>query len=121
MYLIDSNIIIYSANKSFDYLRPIIKDENSYVSLISKLEVLGYKNLDEKSKIYFENVFYTLNNIDLESDIIELAINLRQKKKLSMGDSIIAATALKYNFELLTRNISDFDWIKGINLKNPIQ
>lgn len=59
MFLLDSNIIIYSADSSFDYLRSLIKNENSYVSQISKLEVLGYRNLDVKSKIYFENVFYS--------------------------------------------------------------
>lgn len=120
MYLIDSNIIIYSANANFNYLRSIIKNEDSFVSQITKLEVLGFSKLDDKSKRYFESVFFSLNVISIEDEIVENAIILRQQKRLSLGDSIIASTALKYNFKLLTRNISDFEWIEGIELENPI-
>lgn len=50
MRIIDSNLIIYSALPEFTYLRPLIKDQDSRASAISKLEVLGYHNVDEKSK-----------------------------------------------------------------------
>jgi toxin FitB len=120
MYILDSNIIIYSAIQEYQYLREIIKSENSYVSLITKLEVLGFNKLDMKTKKYFQNVFFSLNQLQVESDIIELAINLRQNKKFSIGDSIIAASALKYDYLLYTRNINDFNWIKNLKLNNPI-
>ncbi len=38
---------------------------------------------------------------------------------MSLGDAIIAATALEYNATLVTRNTSDFDWISDLILENP--
>ena len=45
---------------------------------------------------------------------------LRQKHSLSVGDAIIAATAVAYNAAIYTRNIKDFVKIKGIKCLNPI-
>lgn len=120
MYLLDSNLLIYSALPEYAYLRPLLKDPLSHVSLISKLEVLGYHRLEADTKLYFESVFYSLNVLPITTEIIEKAITLRQLRKLSTGDAIIAATALVYDLELLTRNIDDFEWIPHLKLRNPI-
>ena len=100
MRIIDSNLIIYSALPKFDYLRPLIKDQDSRASAISKLEVLGFHNLDEKSRRYFESVFYSLPIFQITDEVLLMAIALRQQRKLSTGDAIIAATALLYDCEL---------------------
>jgi predicted nucleic acid-binding protein len=50
----------------------------------------------------------------------EQAITLRQQRKMSLGDSLIAATALAYEIPLATRTVKDFDWISGLTLINPI-
>jgi len=39
---------------------------------------------------------------------------------MSLGDSLIAATALLNDLTLVTANISDFRWIDNIKLKNPL-
>jgi toxin FitB len=39
---------------------------------------------------------------------------------MSLGDAIIAATALIYNLEIVTRNTADFTGIPNIKLTNPI-
>jgi predicted nucleic acid-binding protein len=39
---------------------------------------------------------------------------------MSVGDAIIAATALTYRETLATRNIDDFKWIDGLDVINPI-
>jgi predicted nucleic acid-binding protein len=36
MYLLDSNIIIYYADKQYDCLDPIFQEENLYVSKITR-------------------------------------------------------------------------------------
>jgi predicted nucleic acid-binding protein len=48
------------------------------------------------------------------------AVRLRQQKKMSLGDSIIAGTALIHGRTLVTRNAADFSWISGLNLQNPL-
>jgi toxin FitB len=41
---------------------------------------------------------------------------LRRQRKRSLGDSIIAATALLYELPLLTNNEADFKGINGITV-----
>jgi predicted nucleic acid-binding protein len=41
--------------------------------------------------------------------------------KISLPDAIIAATALHYNFELITNNESDFKGIAGLRIINPLR
>ena len=100
-------------------MKPIINQLDSYVSEISKLEVLGYHKINLIDKNYFESQFALLKIIPIDKSVIDTAIDLRQKKKISIGDSIIASTALLYDYELYTRNTSDFNWIKNLKVINP--
>ncbi len=38
---------------------------------------------------------------------------------MTLGDSLVAATALAYQLTLVTRNTNDFDWIEDLPLLNP--
>jgi predicted nucleic acid-binding protein len=48
-------------------------------------------------------------------------IRLRQQKKMSLGDAIVAATALERGSELWTANDADFAHIEGLRLHNPLK
>lgn len=48
------------------------------------------------------------------------AVRLRQLRKLTLGDALIAATALVHDRTLVTRNVQDFNWIPGLNVLNPM-
>ena len=121
MYILDSNIIIYSTQKEYDYLQTYVSDANNAISYITYLEVLGFHNFDKITKQYFENLLPLLNHVPIEFDLIQSAVKLRQERKMSLGDSIIAASALKYELPICTRNTSDFIKIKGIKVFNPMQ
>jgi len=45
---------------------------------------------------------------------------LRKKKKIRLGDSLVAATALVHDESLVTNNVKDFDWIEGLKIVNPL-
>jgi predicted nucleic acid-binding protein len=45
---------------------------------------------------------------------VNLAIGLRQQRKMSLGDALIAATALEHNLTLATHNEGDFSWVPGL-------
>ena len=81
MTILDSNLIIYSALPEYAYLRPLMMDSQNYTSIFSKIEVLGFHRLDEKSKRYFEGVFYSLETLAITDEIFENAIRLRQQRK----------------------------------------
>jgi len=56
----------------------------------------------------------------VDDAVIQKAVQLRQMKKLSLGDSLIAATALVHGAELVSRNTADFSGISGLTVINPI-
>jgi toxin FitB len=118
--LLDSNIIIYSAEEQYAFLRSYVKARENMALSISKIEVLGFSELSSRDKQYFEAVFQYMHLVPVSSDIINLATALRQKHNLSLGDSIIAATALYFEQTLVTRNTKDFKNVQGLHLINPI-
>ncbi|MBF0289780.1 MAG: type II toxin-antitoxin system VapC family toxin [SAR324 cluster bacterium] len=118
--LLDSNIIIYASLPEYTELRQFIAQHSPKISEISHLEVLGYDQLTSQEQKYFEQFFEAASTLPISGDIIQQAILLRQQKKMSLGDSIIAATSIEYNLKLVTRNTKDFDWISILELINPI-
>lgn len=119
MFLLDSNIIIYADISDYSFLKSYTKNIDNSVSIITKLEVLGFNKINQIQINYFNDVFRILTIYPVDSTIINNTIQLRQQKKMSLGDSIIAATALQNNLTLVTRNIDDFSWIENLKLHNP--
>ncbi len=118
--ILDSNIIIYSIEPEYQSLRDYLLNVDMHVSEISKLEVLGYSRLTTEENQKFEYFFANLTTlINIQSDIINQAIQLRKVRKMSLGDSIIASTALLYQLPILTRNEKDFAWIDELTVINP--
>lgn len=89
------------------------------VSVVTIVEVLGFHRITPEDKIYFNSCFALVQAIEVTSEITAKAVELRQSQKLSLGDAIIAATALVHDLELVTRNTSDFAGITQLRLVNP--
>lgn len=120
MRLFDSNLIIYSASDNYRQLRLLIAESDAVVSSITRVEALGYHKLPEGDKEYFLALFKTLSIMPVTSAIIDKAIELRQQRKMSLGDCLIAATALLNDCELYTNNTADFSHISGLTVVNPL-
>jgi predicted nucleic acid-binding protein len=121
MNILDSNIIIYSSQPEYAYLRELIFDKQNAISKITQLEVLGFHRLNDTEKDYFTACFQFLKTIDISNKMIDEAIILRQQRKMSVGDAIIAATALNYQATVFTRNVDDFLKIADLKVINPIR
>ena len=119
--ILDSNIVIYSIQPNYANLRNWIFNNNIAISSVTLLEVLGYHNLSNADKNDFEELFNYTEIYPVSEEIIKQAIDLRQQQKMSLGDAIIAATALVYNQTLATRNTRDFKWIDGLKMINPLE
>lgn len=117
--LLDSNIVIYSSNADYDFLRQRLAPYDLVVSDISRLEVLGFSRITELEKRYFNEFFEAVECFIITPQIINHAIMLRQIKKMSLGDAIIASTALLHDLPIMTRNDSDFNWIDSLQVVNP--
>ncbi len=54
--LLDSNIVIYAAEPEYIAVRNFIAKQNPVVSVISKVEVLGYHKLQSENKQQLEKL-----------------------------------------------------------------
>lgn len=120
MKLLDSNIIIYSYQPNFSYLKPLVIDPENAVSAISQLEILGFHSISINEETYCDYVFRILQTFPIDHAVLSKAIELRKIYKMKLGDSIIAATALLWNIEVYTRNLNDFIKIPNLIVINPI-
>ena len=119
--LLDSNIIIYSAQPQYPQLRELIAEHLPAVSALSYLEVLGYHLLTDQQRQYFEEFFQVAQVLPISQAVLTQAVALRQQRRMTLGDAIIAGTALVHELTLITRNVGDFRWIAELNLLNPFE
>ncbi len=117
--LADSNIIIYATQPRHYALRQFFAENSPFVSLVSYVEVLGYHKLKETEKQMLEEFFTASEILAVSNEVAAKAVELRQQRKMSLGDSLIAATAILHNLILVTRNTDDFNWIVNLSLQNP--
>ena len=120
MILLDSNIIIYGVQQGYQALRDYLSEQSIAISKITLLEVLGYHALGDEEKSRLEEILNKCHQIAIDDVIIFQAITLRQQKKMSLGDALIAATALNHQILLVTANDKDYKWIAELQLYNPI-
>jgi predicted nucleic acid-binding protein len=118
--LLDSNIIIYATQPQHDDLRQLIRTHSPATSVVSKIEVLGYHLLTPFERQGFERFFSASTVLPLTEEIVDTAVRLRQQRRTSLGDSVIAATALVHDLTLLTHNIDDFSWITELKVVDPM-
>jgi len=120
MMLLDSNIIIYAAQPEHAALRQFIKEHAPAVSVISYIEVLGYHRLNNDDRQFLEQFFQAAQMLLLSDGIVQWAVKLRQRRKMTLGDAIVAGTALAHERTLVTHNTEDFRWIDEIKLLDPL-
>jgi toxin FitB len=119
MIVLDSNIFIYLANGVLD--RKVIINEDISHASITKIESLGFSRIHANELLLLEALFSESYDLPLTEGIVERAVKLRQAKNMSLGDAIIAATALEYGYKLWTANIEDFAHIEGLHIRNPLE
>lgn len=120
--LCDSNILIYAADPDDKVCSQFIERADAAIASVSRIEVLGFpgfQNLSLERQTRLREVVTSILEIPLNEDVIQRSIQLRQQRKMSLADAIIAATALSHNLPLATRNVDDFKHVNGLRLLNP--
>ncbi len=121
-YLIDTNIISDYLEKSFNengmsFLKLVLNDTPN-ISFITQIELLSWK-----TNLYKENILIDFISfceiISISDDIISNCIKIRRSKKIKTPDAIIAATALTFDYTIITNNTRDFENIEGLKFLNP--
>lgn len=123
--VIDTNILIYYLNKQLPESVKMQIDEmtlsGSSMSIITKIEVLGWQGHDEESLEKARALLSLFEEFALNHMIADCCIQLRSDYKIKLPDAIIAATALVNDKVLVTRNVDDFVKIKGLDVFNPFK
>ena len=123
-YCFDTDILIdhlrgYEPTKKF--LKNITNSNTGIlISVITETEIFsGEKMLDKEERIKTEIFLELFLVIPLTSEIARFAGDLSIKYKLDLADSVIAATSIKNDLTLITRNIKHYKNINGLKLKLP--
>lgn len=123
-YLWDTNTVIYYLQQQFppsaeQYIDNILEDSRPGISVITEIELLCWNPPSQNDmEILLEFIRKTMI-IDLENEIKYKTVDVRKTYNIKLPDAVIGATALVYELTLLSRNISDFENIQGLNIINP--
>jgi predicted nucleic acid-binding protein len=119
--LLDSNIVIYAiAPAPSGLVAAYLAAVDPVASVVTRIEVLGFTRLGPVDRAMLEGYFATVTMVAVDDEVVDRAISLRQVRKMSLGDSVIAATAMEYGLPLATRNVRDFSWIEGLQVIDPL-
>lgn len=119
MRLLDSNIVIYATQPTNGWLRTNILSQPFAVSQVTRIEVLGWHKLTPQDKTDLEIFLAAGVVLSISDTIADRALALRQARRFSLGDALIAATVLEHDLELVTRNADDFKQVAGLKWSNP--
>ena len=123
MYLLDTNTIIYYLQaalpeKAMRQLHTIV-DEQPLVSVITKIELLGFNAASIEEQTVTETFIGAALLFNLDDAVTNQTIALRKQYRIKLPDAIIAATAIVYDLTLITRNTNDFDKIPELKCIDP--
>ncbi len=113
-FFVDTNIALYWLNGD-KTLADLLNENQIYLSFITELELLGYSKLTTVEKIAIQDFLSDCKIVDINAKIKTQVIELRQRSKLKLPDSIILASAMYLDIPLLSAD-SDFKIIDNINL-----
>lgn len=91
------------------------------ISSITEMELLGYSELTEEQFAKMKLFVDSLAVLEIDNLVKKETIKIRRAVKIKLPDAIIAATAIVYDLELLSRNEKDFLRVEGLKFVNPFE
>ena len=122
LVVIDSNIFIdhlRSYSPAVEFFRNLSSSSVMF-SALTETELIAGKSCNENNtRTIVLNMLNSFTKVDVNNPIALKAGDLSRIYGTDMPDSIIAATAIICKAELLTRNVKDFEKIKGLRVRSP--
>jgi predicted nucleic acid-binding protein len=113
-FLIDTNIALYLLSGN-DTIAQLLEGSIVHLSFITELELLGYHGITKQEQHRIRLFLKDCLIHNISSDIKELSIDIRQRNRLKLPDSIIAATALQLEIPFISAD-SGFKKIPNLSL-----
>ena len=105
MIIFDSNILIYLSKGVLSVETLFDENETYAISVITYMEVLGYKFKSSQEALFTKEVLSYFEVIYVDSKIAEEVVLLRKKYQVKLPDAIICASSIVNNATLYTNDI----------------
>ena len=124
-WLLDTNVVIDAFAGRADTVRAITSARTAALewigySAVTRLEVLGFPGLTAADELGLRNLLGQFSEAQIDAAVIERAIEIRRSVRIKIPDALVAATALIYEANLVTRNTVDFKNIRGVSVLDPV-
>lgn len=110
--LVDSDVLV-------DHLRGHRRFErgqdDAHVSAITRAELFSGRATEERR---IRQLLEPMTELPVDRAVAERAGRLRRTGTIRLPDALIAATALEHRLTLVTRNVQDFEAVKGLRLRS---
>lgn len=103
-YLLDTCFILglFKGNKTALALMQNTPPQNCYVSVINRIELLGYHSITPSDEQILTDFLNEMVCLPPSPAVEQKAIAIRKHHKIKLADSVVLATALVNRLELLT-------------------
>jgi toxin FitB len=109
--LVDSDVLV-------DHLRGHRRfsagTDDVHVSAVTRAELFSGRGAEERR---IRRLLDPMTELPVDAAIAERAGRLRRGTLLRLPDALIAATALEHRLTLVTRNVRDFEGVKGLKVR----
>jgi len=114
-FLLDTNAILYMLGGDIT-LSEFLFEKQLYISIITEMELLSYKNITIKEQKVITTFLKELIVININDDIKANTIELKKKFHLKLPDCIIAGTSSWLKIPLVTsdkqfKTLTNFDLV----------
>ena len=113
-FLLDTNAVLYILNGD-KALAELLNGEKLYVSIITEMELLSYKEITAKEKQQIKKFLANFIILQIDDEIRDQAIEIKKSTHLKLPDSIIAASAIVLDIPFVTSD-KQFRTVTNLNL-----
>jgi predicted nucleic acid-binding protein len=121
--LLDTNVLIYNLQGALSsevkaLIRQAMDTRQAYISVITRIEVLGWKGYNDTTLQQMGQLLSKLHEIPLAEAEVLGTIRIRKQFGLKLPDAVIAASAVAHGLPLLTGNVDDFKRVMDLDLRS---
>jgi len=113
-FLLDTNAVLYILAGD-ETLADFLFEKELYISVITEMELLSYKNITIEEKLTIEHFLKDFVIVPIDEKLKLNTIEVKKTSNMKLPDSIIAATAITLKLPLITSD-KQFKTITDINL-----